>query len=406
MLAALVLAAAAPAGAQGETGGPSSFRIGRAVQLDVRVKAQFDWRDFPKGSDANPSGVFDLHRARAAIDGTLWKRVEFQVERELRKTDEPWRDVYLDVEFHRALQVKSGRFKIPFSLDEMTGGTDLDFAYRSLAATYLAPGRDLGVMVHGTVLAKRVKYHAGAFRQGGENIRPAERRDPQSSGTLAGRVTVRPWQGARGARAAGALRGLAAGASFTSGEVPEGLNSLRGRTVLGEALFPRVYVNGGRRRTGAEVEWRAGPVSVRGELMRSVDERRRQGTDGGNLPDAIARGWYWSGTWLLTGEPKKDEVRPAKPLLQGGAGAVELAARLEEFRMGSRAGIDPPSVSPRAGSILETADRVLTFGLNWYLNPYVLLQVNAIRETRERGGTAVPGQERMWSRVLRAQFEL
>lgn len=281
-LAALLIATAAPADAQDETGRASALRIGRAVEIAVRVKAQFDWRGFPREPDATPPDVFDLHRARAAIEGTLTRRIEFQVERELRKTDEPWRDVYLDVDFHRAFQVRGGRFKIPFSLDQTTGGTDLDFTYRPLASTYLAPGRDVGVMVHGTMFAKRVKYRTGAFRKGGENVRPSERRDPQSGRTMASRVTVRPWPGSR---AGWALRGLTAGVSFTSGEVPEGLNSPRGRTIPEEPLFPRVYVNGLRRRTGADLEWRAGPASVRGELIRSVDERLGQGTDDGDLPD-------------------------------------------------------------------------------------------------------------------------
>lgn len=84
---------------------------------------------------------------------------------------------------------------------------------------------------------------------------------------------------------------------------------------------------------------------------------------------------------------------------------MELAARLEDFRMGSRTGI-ATAVGPRDRSVPETGDRVWTFGVNWYLNRYVLLQANAVRERRTQESTAAPRREVLWSRVFRVQFEL
>jgi hypothetical protein len=52
----------------------------------------------------------------------------------------------------KAIRVRAGRFKVPFSLEETTGVKHLDFVDRSLAATQLAPGRDVGVMAHGRVV--------------------------------------------------------------------------------------------------------------------------------------------------------------------------------------------------------------------------------------------------------------
>ena len=43
------------------------------------------------------------------------------------------------------LELKTGRFKVPFGREELIGGTNLDFVRRSLIAKYLAPGRDTGV---------------------------------------------------------------------------------------------------------------------------------------------------------------------------------------------------------------------------------------------------------------------
>ena len=410
-LAAILLSVAAPAAAQSKPDGAPvrltfdkhpSIHFGRVLTVDLRVKAQTDWRDFPAEPATAPKDVFDLHRARVGIEGTLLTRFDYQIERELHDATQPWRDVYVDARVLRDLQIQAGQFKIPFGLDQLTSGMDIDFNYRSLAGTYLAPGRDLGLMAHGKLFDDVVKYEAGVFRQGGENVRSSERTEAQSARTVAGRLVVKPWNGSKAFRS---LRSFAAGIAFTDGRLPEGPNSLRGKTVPGDAFFEHFYVDGERRRVGAEFQWRPGPMSVQGEFIRARDQRRGQGIDNENLPDAAARGWYLSSTWLVTGERKKDTIKPARPFLKGGIGAVELAARVERLGSGSHGTAAGSFSSPRAPVILLRADNVSTAGVNWYLNEYVKLQVNLIREQRE-AGVAIPGQVTVWSRTLRVQFGL
>ena len=68
--------------------------------------------------------------------------------------------------------------------------------------------------------------------------------------------------------------------------------------------------------------------------------------------------------------------------------------------------------SPRAANLLETGDRVSTVGVNWYLNRFVKVQANLIRERRrggtryDDGGSAVAGPPPSWSRTFRIQFGL
>jgi phosphate-selective porin OprO/OprP len=376
-----------------------SLRLGDIARVDAMAKVQLDWRTFA----VDPSApTFDLHRARIGLSGNVLKLVEYQLEREIGDDTDPWRDAFVNVNAARALEIRAGRFKMPFSLDQLTGAMDLDFAYRSLAASSLAPGRDVGATVHGRFAGRVVHYEAGWFRRGGENVRASERRDPQSGGTFAARVSAALWD-RKGTSPA--LHGLTIGGGLTDGRLPDGLNSIAGRDVADAGFFRKVYVSGRRRRVGADVEWRTGPASVRGEVMRVLDDRHGQGTDDNDLPPARAAGSYVSATWLVTGEKKKDDLRPRRPLFQGGAGAIEVAARLERLAFGSD-GEGAPAADPRASQLAAQSDRAVTLGVNWYLNRFVRLQADVIREHRLDGGAVPAGATDAWTRIVRLQFGL
>jgi phosphate-selective porin OprO/OprP len=212
---------------------------------------------------------------------------------------------------------------------------------------------------------------------------------------------ARPWSNAG---AGSALRSLTIGIAVVDGELPDGLYSLRGKTVTGSPLREAVYVGGRRQRLGAELQWRQGPVAAQGEFIRARDQRRGQGLDNEDLPSAVADGWYLSGTWIVTGERKRDAVRPAMSVLNGGVGALELAVRVERFALVGDRSFGASTLSPRDALIAARGDTVWTTGLNWYLSDDLKLQANLIREERSAGAVAVPGQDVVWSRAFRAQF--
>jgi phosphate-selective porin OprO/OprP len=378
-----------------------SLRVGRHVRFDFHVKSQAEWRG--SSDSASSSGdAFDLQRARIGIDGRVTRFVSYQVEREMRETKTPWRDVFVSVRPLRPVQIRLGRFKMPFSLEQTTGSMDGSFAYRSLAATYLAPSRDVGAMVRGEWQGNRLQYEAGVFREGGENAPANDVVGPVSERTVAGRVVSRPWRSKR----VPPLRELEVGAAFTAGQVPEGLNSLRVETFAGDRIVDRVYVNGFRRRLGAEVLWRPGPASLQAEMIRVSDQRRGQGIDNEDLPDVVLDGWYLSGTWLITGEEKKDTVEPAAPLLQGGFGALEVAGRVEALGFSGGPAHETPSPGPRARRVPDTDVGAWTVGLNWYVNRFVRVQANLIRERQEEEGAILSTPGGPWSRSLRVQFRM
>lgn len=138
-----------------------SLRAGDGVRLEPHARFQTDLllTDQERPIDDR----FDWARRRIGIDGELLDRVEFQIEREL-ETESPWRDIYGDVKIVQALRSRAGRFKLPFSLEHSTSGFDLDFLERASAVEAMSPGRDLGVMAHGRVARRMLKYETGLFR--------------------------------------------------------------------------------------------------------------------------------------------------------------------------------------------------------------------------------------------------
>lgn len=381
-----------------------SIHFGKGSHIDFRARFAADKTD-SEASTADPAetSTIDLGKKRIGVSGEIRNAVEFQIEAELTDTD-PWRDVYADFKYFDVVRVRGGKFKMPFSLDENTGASKLDFMFRSLAATHLAPGRDRGVMVHGKVLKKLLGYEVGVFEHDGKNARTSNPAKVFGGQTKAGRVTVEPL-----AHVKDAVGDLSIGAAFTQSEVPEGIAGLRGHTVLDQNFFSSAdyIVNGPRRRMGIEMQFRPGPASIKSEWMRVETERRGESVEDTDLSPLVGEGWYVSGTYAITGEKKSNVDKPKKPLFQGGFGAIELAARVESLKFKSGASGEPGSRSPRADVILGNGNQVTTFGVNWYVNRWIKIQANLIREKLDDPSQGpLPSKASFSSKAIRFQFSL
>ena len=341
------------------------------VQLRGRLASTLQSPAFDRGN-STPESVWQTRRLQ--VEGTLFKRLEFEVSREFGDAVEPERDVFVNLRLNRKFEVRAGQFKMPFSRDALTGGANLDFVLRSLAGRLLAPGRDLGVMAHGRLAGRTFTYQAGVFRGDGDNARTSQTRG--GSRAVAGRLVVAPFAAASNR----ALAALQIGGAMVGSGLDNQLG-LRGRTVLDQGVFfDRVFVDGRRLRRGLEAAWAHGPVSLTWERMTVTDERLGMGTDGGALTDIRATGWYLAGTWTVTGERKDGRVEPRNSLFDGGSGALELTARVERLAFGAPADASAPA-DPLAIIPGANADRVTTVGLAWYMNRFLKINANAVFES-------------------------
>jgi phosphate-selective porin OprO/OprP len=376
-----------------------SLRAGDMLRVDFRLKLQGDFREFSPADD--PPDGFAMSRRRIGIQGNFLKHFEYEVERELKR-DRPWRDVFLNFRYFRDVQIQAGKFKLPYSLDQLTGEVDQDFVYRSRLGELLAPGRDIGVMVHGSVLHRGLGYQGGVFRHDGDNATFGD--NPGAGRTIAARVTSMP---VRPFAKDSPLAELTLGFAMTWGDVPEGLNALRGVSIWDTKFSSDVYVKGRRQRLGVEESWEPGPFSVKSEYARVSDERLGQGLLDEDLPPLVWQGWYVAGAWVVTGEKRAGGVEPRRPLFQGGIGAVEAAGRYDRLEAGSHAPGEPPETNQRAVHFVGNAEGIWTIGINWYVNRWVKIQLNGIRETFDDiDRSPRPGRDTFMTGVCRLQFVL
>ena len=363
-----------------------SVRFGDVLRIELRVTVQNDVRQYSRPLGAGHP-VHELNRARLGVEGRLFSRIEFEVEREFTDSRDPWRDAFVNVKFSRGMRLKGGRFKLPFSQDQLTSAANLDFIYRSRAAAYLSPARDNGLSVHGRLFERGLGYEAGVFRADGDNARNAENR-PTGGVTVAGRIHGTPLALTD---APALLRNMDLGLGFTTSSVDEGLNSPRGRTTARTAFFHRLAVSGRRNRLGGELRWTPGPFRINAEWIQLRDQRLGQGLLGEVLPDLVARGWYLSTAWKVPGR-----VSARHPLW--------LAVRQERLRFQGAAHPGDPSRSPRAANIFPNGNQATTLGVTCRIHRYARLQYNAIHEQMEdpqRG--AAPDARSLWSSVARFQ---
>jgi phosphate-selective porin len=418
---AVIAALAVPAAAQDRRGvvwnDRPSIVFGEDLNIDLRGRVQFDGRRFDPDVDEDE---FDIRTVRVGLSGELTKHFDWEIEREIDELiDEgetearwrfaDWKDVYLEWVTFDALRLKGGRFKMPFGLEQNTGVSDLDFAYRTLGSTKIAPGRDRGVMAHGELFGGAFVYEAGVFDDDGDNGELEEPRfvlegeDLEGLGpSYAGRVIAEVF---RGLPVHDRLKGAEIGVAYTRSSVPEGLNSLRGEDVWGYDFFEPVYVNGTRQRLGLQFDWSPGPTGFRAEWMQSREQRLGQSNRNEDLSDFIGTAWYTSATWLITGEDKDSDVTPDDPLFQGGFGAVEIGARFDQLTFKSAGTEGTAFRNPRSEHLLPNTVKTFTAGANWLVNRWVKVVANAIRQSYDDNErTPVLGTSEFWSGLLRLQI--
>ena len=276
---------------------------------------------------------------------------------------------------------------MPFGLEQNTGVSELDFAYRALARPRSPPAAIAARWSTASSAASATKLASSTTmattRESNEPQFVAEGAGPRGRRTVVCRARHR--RSVPPAAGAGRLQERELRRRLHELERAGGAQQPARRIASGAMdFFERVYVKGRRQRLGAQFDWTPGPTGAQGRVdavarAAQAAEQPQRGSVGLCRHGVVRR----SGTWFVTGEDKDDNVNPRHPFLRGGVGAIELAPGTRSSALKAPARRARLSRTRGRSTWCRTTDRVFTVGVNWITSKWTRVIVNAIHEDFE-----------------------
>lgn len=377
-----------------------------AVGLTGRM--HFDYRDnsnsFAKNYDRDTSSLannYELRRARLGVKGYFYKDIGYEVVGNFVGSSTNTIDTALiNLGYFKPVQLSIGRFKQPFSLEEIGSSNAIDFIERSYV-NQLSPSKKLGAMLHGQPV-KGLNYGISVFQEGFNETTNETARGKQ----VAGRATLNiaelaGWKdsvmhlglagtaGDYNLTPTTSSQSSAAASTTTRGTVvgfrtaARGLTNIYRAQLAGDALTTATYSGSSntdaevnRKLQGMELAAAYGPVKFQGEWAKAKIDGRHAAT--GSFVRGDVRAYYGQVVWNITGESWSNAYRagafggiaPKTNFNPGsGIGAWQLGLRYAKY---DASGINIGNGTAAAGAAREQNSDIgntLTLGLNWILNP-------------------------------------
>jgi phosphate-selective porin len=165
--------------------GVNTLTIGARAQLrwtlDEREEFDGDTAGPGVGDKDGAQSAFDVTRLRVTLSGGVfrpWMKYSFQFEfsRTAGEGASKIKDAILEIRpVGKPYRIQAGQFKAPFGLQQITSSGRLQFVDRAITDLKFNPGRDMGVMLSGTAVGRKIGYDAGLFNGSGESLRQNNR---------------------------------------------------------------------------------------------------------------------------------------------------------------------------------------------------------------------------------------
>ncbi len=336
----------------------------------------------------NGTGV-EFRQARLYAKGTAFGRLAWKGDYDFAAGTV--KDVWISLKkIPMVGNIKIGRFKEPFSLEQMMSLRFITFMERSLADTF-SPGRSMGIQFNDVIMDKKMTWAIGVFRNMEDDFGDTQGFSDASAYQLTARGTAAPLYEAEGER----VLHLGLGYSHKFRDVGGG-EDIRWRSRPESHLAQRVADSGALDSQGAnllniEAAAVAGPLSLQAEYSSAWTDLGVDGT---------SRSWgaYMEASYFLTGEHRNYDRKKGvfvrntilEPLGQGW-GAWQIAARFSRLKVLNQAG-------ENAGNI-----RDISVGLNWYLYSNLRFMANYIYSDVDNAVEAADGNANIFQ--LRAQVD-
>lgn len=341
----------------------------------------------------------DFRRARVTAKATLANNMNALMQFDFAAQGRPtFTDVWVEwTDLPLVGTIRVGQWKQPFSLEVVSSFRYTTFMERSSLFQAFTPFRHIGIGAYNHADDLLSTWAVSYLRTGQDQF--GDSLSTHGGNGFSGRVTRLLWYDEEEGRSylhAGGAYFLNVPPNHTTvfRSIPEIFVGQNANDGVGTAGFPvpgvfdgtPFFVNTGNLTNvdhvhtfGLEGLWVYGPLSVQAEAMAAAVDRATATT-------AVLDGAYVQVGYFLTGEHRPydringaiDRVRPFEEFffvgtdhgLERGAGAWEVALRL------SHIDLNDDNIS---GGQMDN----LTFGVNWYCNPYCKVVFNYIHSWRE-----------------------
>ncbi len=384
-------------------------------KLKISGYVQADARFFTtnKKDSAGGTSTFLARRVRPIISGTVAHDYNFYIMPELTSTTSGAPvivDAYAEFVKFPAFKVRTGKFKQPFSIENLQSTLYTNFAELGLPSN-LYPSRDIGIQLSGGLANDAITYGVGYFN--GQNDRESSNSatgntDTNNDKSVTGRIFVQPFKNL----AIGPLYGLGLGyaASYDhqeSSTLPTFISPGQ-LTVFSYAggSATNIQANGPRIRTSPQASYYYKSLGLLTEYVDSAQDL--SGLKAGilNKNKFHNKAWQVSSTYVLTGEDASySGVKPRHPLdFNGNWGAFELAGRYGVLKIDHN--IFDEGFSSLNTSISKEA--AWAAGLNWYINNNVKFLIDFEQTKFTRGDSATVGapQNRKTENVVTSRLQV
>ncbi len=344
-----------------------------AYSVALTGRVHMDYRSFDP-SNAASQGVegFSLRRARLGLKGNLTKDFDYFIFGDFSSEQKGTLDEgYLTYIGNKAAQVRVGKFKMPFSLEQLTSSNNIDFMERSLVGNddkELIPGKQYGGMLFGSPVSGA--SYAVALSSG--NYHVSSDTSTTDNTDVIGRVAAN-FAGLAGNKDLVTHLGLgysvgrvdATSASLGSATEGKGISSFLAKNSSA------VATGSDRTRQNIEAAIAYGPFKVQSELF--LFNYDKTGVE------QEIKGKYLAAVWNITGESHNYSdssntfgwIKPKEAFStsKGGLGAWQVGLRYSDIET------DYATVT---ASTTNKAD-AMTYGLTWFANSNVRFMLNYVK---------------------------
>jgi phosphate-selective porin OprO and OprP len=384
------------------------------MQLTGRL--HMDSRSYFSNAGTDPyQNLLDIRRARLGVRGQIDKDWKYEIvgtyggngtTEGLGETATIVDVAYGDYAANPAMQFRFGKFKMPFSLEQLGTSNAIDFMERSLINQRegeWVPAKETGVMVFGSPMSG-VTYGL-ALSKGRANTNTTN----DGPDTI-GRITANAAE-IMGQKGMVAHFGLGYSMGGVSGFSPvSGTTEARGSSAFFTSHANTAALSGATRtRQGAEFAFAYGPVKLQSEYVRvSYDNTGTAGSATG-----IERGLnatYVQVVYNLTGEDHNYSnsagtfgwIKPKQPFSaeKGGLGAWQVGIRHSKLQAGEFA------QNTSTTNVFTNGAYALTYGLTWFVNDNARMMLNYV-DTRFNSyiGSVAPTFSRSNEKAIMARAQ-